>query len=423
MRKLLFYTVISGLLLSCQQRNQQSERQRRSSLQEAIADTTRNWQWRGENRDGIYHETRLMKRWSYDGPQLLWSFEGLGEGFSSPSIANEKIYITGLTDDKLMLYMFDLNGLLLTSKEIGNEWNSGHNGPRSTITIDDGKLYVYNALGNLFCLDELTLETLWTKNLFRDFDGTNLTWGATESPLIVGDKIIMTPGGTRNNIVALNKNSGALVWSSRGEGTLSAYCSPQFISDQDVPMIVTSMFDYIIALNVDTGEKLWSFQRKSRFNNHPNTPLYHNGMIFSPTGDGGGAIMLRLKNGGKSVELVWEIPELDTQMGGAVRINNYIYASGQTDRSWFCVDWNTGEIKYKVSELAPCNVIAADNMLYCYSERGTMNLVRPNPNGFELMGSFNVTLGTGSHWAHPIIYRGVLYIRHGNALMAYKVKV
>ena len=424
MKKYLLIVFVSGILLSCQQRNpHQEERRRRTNPQEAIVDTTRNWQWRGKNRDGIYDETMLLKKWNYGGPQLLWKYEGIGEGFSSASIANEKLYITGLSDDKLTLFVFNLNGRLLTQKELGNEWNSGHNGPRSTITINDGKMYVYNALGNLFCLDETTLEIVWTKDLFRDFDGKNITWGATESPLIIGEKIIMSPGGTRNNIVALNKETGALIWSSRGEGTLSAYCSPQYIDDQDVPMIVTSMFDYIIALNADTGEKLWSFPRKSQYNNHPNTPLYHNGMIFSSTGDGGGSIMLRLTNGGKAVELVWQNAELDTQMGGAVRIKDYIYASGQVDRNWFCLDWNTGEIKYKIPDIAPCNVIAADEMMYCYSERGTMNLVRPNPERFELTGSFNVTLGTGSHWAHPVIHRGVLYLRHGNALMAYKVRV
>jgi len=405
--------LFSVMLLSCQQ-------------QKAFPSAAEqlNSQWRGENRDGMYlNETGLLKSWPADGPQLLWHFDGLGEGYTSAAIANGKIYITGLSDDKLWLYALDLKGQLLAKKEISKEWQQGHDGPRSTVCVNDGKLYIYNALGQLFCLDEATLGEVWTKDLFTDFDGQSIPWGVTESPLIVGEKIFMTPGGAVNNMVALNKNTGELIWSSPGEGTISAYCSPQYIDDQSVPMVVTSTFDYIIAWNADTGEKLWSFPRTSRYNNHPNTPLYHQGLIFSTTGDGAPAVMLRLTNGGKAVEIVWENPELDTQLGGAVKTGDYVYASGHTNRFWFCIDWNTGETKHKVRDIAACNVVFADGMLYCYSERGTMNLVKPNPdnNEFELVSSFNVTLGDGTHWAHPVIYQGVLYLRHGNTLMAYKI--
>jgi outer membrane protein assembly factor BamB len=321
----------------------------------------------------------------------------------------------------LMLYVFNLDGQLLHKKEIGKDWNENHSGPRSTVCVNDGKLYIYNAFGKLFCVDEASLNVVWAKDFFADFDGQSVPWGATESPLIVDEKIIITPGGSEHNIVALNKTTGELIWSSPGEGTVSAYCSPQYIDDQDIPIVVTSVFDYIIAWNIDTGEKLWSFYRTSEYNNHPNTPLYHNGMIFSPTGDRAGSVMLRLKNGGRDVEQVWENIDLDTQMGGAVRMGEYVYASGHRDRNWFCVDWNTGETQYKVRDIAPCSVISADGLLYCYSERGTMNLVRPNPEKFELISSFEITLGTATHWAHPVILNGVLYLRHGDALMAYKI--
>jgi outer membrane protein assembly factor BamB len=380
-----------------------------------------NSQWRGEKRDGIYNETGLLKEWPAEGPRMLWKYDGLGDGHTSPAIAGNRLYITGMTGDNLILYMFDLNGRLLNRKDIGKDWIENNRGPRSTVCVNDGKLYIYSTLGKLVCLDAATLDEVWTKDLFSDFDGRTITWGVTESPLIVGDKIIMTPGGIKYNVVALNKNTGELIWSSPGEGTVSAYCSPQYIDDQDMPIVVTSVFDYIIALNVNTGEKLWSFPRTSEFNNHPNTPLYHNDMIFSPTGDRGGAIMLRMKNGGKSVEKVWENLSVDTQMGGAVRIGEYVYASGHRDRNWFCVDWNTGETKYKVRDIAPCSVISADGMLYCYSEKGTMNLVRPNPDKFKLVSSFSITSGNGTHWAHPVIHQGVLYIRHGDTLMAYKI--
>jgi outer membrane protein assembly factor BamB len=393
----------------------------------------KNSQWRGENRDGVYNQTGLLKVWPAEGPQLLWKFEGLGEGHTSVSIAGGKIYITGMHGDKLVLYMFDMSGKLLREKEIGKEWNNNHNGTRSTVCINDGKLYIFNALGTLFCLDETTLNEVWKKDLLTEFDGRNLRFGMTESPLIVGDKIFMTPGGVKHNMIALNKHTGALIWSSPGTGMHSSYCSPLFIGDQSVPMVVTYFEgprregvrindNTIAAFNANTGELLWTFPLPSGNDINPNTPLYVDGMIFSITGYRGGAWLLRLKDGGKAVELVWENNEMDNQMGAAIKVGNYIYASGHQNKYWFCVDWKTGKTVYKVSDIAPCNVIFADGMLYCYSERGTMNLVRPNPDKFELVSSFKVPQGSGPHWAHPVIHNGVMYLRHGNALMAYKVK-
>jgi len=394
----------------------------------------KNSQWRGENRDGIYNETGLLKVWPADGPQLLWKFEGLGEGHTSVAIANEKIYITGMHGDALVLYLFDMNGKLLKEKEIGKEWNKNWNGTRSTVCVNDGKLYIFNALGILYCLDEATLNEVWKKDLLTDFDGKNLQFGITESPLIVGDKLFMTPGGVKHNMVALNKSTGALIWSSPGTGRQSTYCSPLYIGDQSIPMVVT-YFDgpkqegsrvqdnTITAFNAETGEMLWSYPVPSQNDINPNTPMYSDGMIFSITGYRGGAWLHRLKDGGKAAELVWHNEEMDNQMGSAIKVGDYVYASGhQAGRYWFCVDWKTGKTIYKDNSIAPCNVIFADGMLYIYDDKGNVALVRPDHEKFDMVSQFKVTLGTDQHWAHPVIHNGVMYLRHGDALMAYRVK-
>ena len=415
MKKYLFIIacLFPVFLLSCKQPN---------NPQRITIDTSKNSQWRGENRDGIYHETGLLKVWPDEGPQLLWSYEGIGDGYTSVAIANEKLYITGLIGEKLNLFVFDLTGKLLNKKEVGAEESVNYPGPRSTLTVNDGKLYIYNALGKLICLDETTLNEIWSKEVFIDLDGKHIEWGVVESPLVVGEKVFISPGGAQNNIVALNKHTGEMIWSSPGEGTISAYCSPQYIGDQPIPIVVTSMNEYIIAVNAETGEKLWSVPQTNEFNIHPNTPLYYDGMLLFATGYRGGAVMLRLKDGGKAVEQVWKNDELDVQFGGFVKIDNYIYASGhQNSRNWLCVDWTTGETKYTDRTISPCNVISADGMLYCYNDKGFVYLVKPNPDKFELVSSFKVTMGTAQHWAHTVIHKGVLYVRHGDALMAYKI--
>jgi len=383
----------------------------------------KNSQWRGEKRNGMYlNETGLLKEWPIDGPNLLWHFDGLGDGYTSVAIANEKIYVTGIIDEKLTLFVFDLNGKLLNKKEVGSEWTINYVGSRCTVCVNDGKLYIGNALGHMYCLDEKTLEQLWKVDLIEEYGGKNLKFGMTESPLIVGDKIFLTPGGETHNMVALNKHTGDLIWSSKGKGMPSTYCSPLYIDNYTIPMVVTNMHEHIIAFNLNTGEEIWSFPQKNSVNVHVNTPLYSDGLIFSSIGYRGGSMQLRLVDNGKDVEEVWTNSEMDNEMGGAIRVGDCVYASGHRNRYWFCVDWKTGETRYKVSDLAPSVVIYADGMLYVYSDKGVMALVKPNPDKFEMVSSFNVTLGTGEHWAHPVIYQGTLYVRHGDSLMAYKIK-
>jgi len=421
MKKYLFIPILFVLLCS--------------SCVHTSKNTSKNWQWRGENRNGVYNETGLLKEWPADGPELLWKFDRLGEGHTSVAIAGEKVYVTGMHDDILTLYVFDMTGTLLTEKEIGKEWKTNWNGTRSSVCINDGKLYIFNALGTLFCLDETTLNEVWKKDLLTEYDGRNLMFGITENPLIVGDKIFMTLGGKKHNMIALNKNTGALIWSSPGTGLLSSYCSPLYIGDQSVPIVVTWMSpikegagrdawndNELVAFHAETGELLWSQALPSQNDINPNTPMYIDGMILSVTGYRGGTWLHRLKDGGKAVELVWKNDEMDNQMGGVIKSGDYLYASGHMNNNWFCVDWKTGETRYKAQEIGRGNIISADGMLYCYSERGEMFLVKPNPEKLEIVSSFKITLGTNQHWAHPVIHQGILYIRHGDTLMAYKVK-
>jgi outer membrane protein assembly factor BamB len=379
-------------------------------------------EWRND-RTGIYNETGLLKSWPADGPKLLWSYEGLGDGHSSVTISNDKLYVNGMTDGKGFIYVFDLNGRLLNRKEYGPEWTRSYVGTRGSIGISDGRLYIYNALGDIHCLDEQTLDVIWQKNVIRDLGGRNINWGYNESLLIIGDKLIVTPGGETHNIVALNKNNGQIIWSSKGLGNTASYCSPLYLPDQQIPQIVTMTNTHIIGINAGNGELLWSYPHENFRRIHPNTPLYSNNMLLCTSGYGKGSVMLRLTNGGRNVEKVWESLDLETKTGGIVKIGNYVYGSGDNSKYWVCLDWNTGETKYKAAELGGTGVtIAADGMLYCYSERGDMALVRPDPAKFDIVSRFPITMGTDQHWAHPVIYKGVMYVRHGNALMAYQIK-
>jgi len=139
--------------------------------------------------------------------------------------------------------------------------------------------------------------------------------------------------------------------------------------------------------------------------------------------------MLRLNVDATKADLVWRNDDLDTHHGGFVLVDGVIYGSNWINNgsgNWVAVDWNTGETKFDTpwpGGKGKGSIIAADDMLYCYDERrGTVGLIRPNPEKFDVVSEFRITKGVGPHWAHPVIHEGVLYIRHGNALMAFKIK-
>ena len=381
-----------------------------------------NIQWRGVDRTGIYTESGLMQSWPENGPDMLWHFDGLGEGHSSVTIDSEKIYLSGMIEGEGYIYVFDFNGKLLNKKKYGPDWSENYIGPRGSIILNDGMLYLISGMCDIYCFNQNSLDLIWKKNFISDFNGKNIQWGVCETPLIIGEKLIATTGGEEHNIVALNKKTGEIIWSSPGKGDRSAYCSPLYIGDQQTPQIVTFTANHIIGVDAANGNLLWSHENKNRHSVHANTPVYSENMILCTSGYGRGTTMLRLKDGGKSVEEVWFSEELDNRMGAMVKVGDYAYGSGDSKRFWFCVDWNTGEIKFRERGLAMGNIIYNDGMLYCYADNGEVVLVKATPEKFDIVSRFPVTKGTAQHWAHPVLYRGMLYVRHGDSLMAYKVK-
>jgi len=378
--------------------------------------------WRGPDRDGIYPETGLLTSWPEGGPEMVWAYEELGKGFSSPVIANGKIYVTGLEEEVGYVYILSMEGKLIRKSPYGEEEADNYPGTRSTPNIIGELMYIATSKGRLLCLDLTTGTTIWTRDLFTDFDGSNIRWGLTENLLIEGDVIYVAPGGEKDNVVALNRHTGALIWSGKGKGELSAYCSPLLINHNGNRILVTMMGTNILGMRADDGTLLWSYPYKNRHNIYPNTPIYHDNSLFLFSGYGKGSIRLALNHDGTAVTKVWENETFDNQMGGVILHEGYLYGSGHNNRRWFVVDWVTGKITHESREIDKGTVIAAEGLLYAYTERGELALIRPLQGSFEIVGSATVTLGSDQHWAHLVIHDGILYVRHGNALMAYNIR-
>ncbi len=378
--------------------------------------------WRGPERMGIYYETGLLQEWPAGGPAMSWAYEQLGEGFTSPVILNGKIFITGMEDRTGYLYVLSMDGTLERKFPYGGEYYQSYPGSRSTPAIAGNLAYVVTGHGMLACMDHTSGKIVWQIDLFNDFDGSNIRWGFTENLLVSGDTLFCTPGGSKYNIVALNRHNGEVIWTSQGSGRLSSYCSPLLINHNGRRILVTMMNSHITGVDAVNGEVLWLHPHANFRNIHPNTPVYHEGYIYAFSGYGMGGVKLRLNRAGDEVTEVWFNGDLDNQLGGTVLVDGYIYGSGDRNRFWFCVDWETGETLYRSRDIDKGTVIWADGRLYCYTERGELALVEPGPDGFTIRGQTDITLGSAQHWAHLVIDNGILYVRHGNALMAYNIR-
>ncbi len=377
--------------------------------------------WRGPNASGIYPDKGLLKEWPANGPEVIWSTTELGEGHSSPVFSNGNIYLSGMEGDKGYIYILNMQGKLQDKFEYGDEFSESYPGARSTPTIVGDLLYIMNGFGVVSCFELATKKEKWTKDLLNDFDGSNLKWGITESLVVDGDKIYCTPGGKNYNVVALNRFDGSLIWSCKGEGELSAYCTPLLVEQGRTKLLVTHTASHVIGINRETGVLLWSHSQPNKWSVHANTPVYGDGAIYYLSGYGKGGGRLNLNSDGTGITSKWFNEKADNRIGGAVYIDGFLYSTGDNFRESFCIDGSTGEIKWSSKDVGKGVTIAADGMLIFYTERGELALVEATPNGFNLKGKTKVTLGTAQHWAHPVINNGILYVRHGNALIAYKI--
>jgi len=381
-------------------------------------------QWRGQNRDGKYPDKNLLKKWQDGGPNLIWFADGLGEGYSSPAVTSLGIYITGMIDHIGYLFALDLSGKQRWQTPYGPEWEDGHDGARSTPTVVTDKIYLMSGQGKVVCFNTNDGVIVWEVDLIDVFGGRNLRWGMTESLLVDGDRVFCTPGGSDAMMVILDRFSGKTQKIIEGNGEKSGYCSPWIITHNDKRLLLTMTGESVVGLDAETGDFLWRQEHENGRGINPNTPLYHQGYIYAVSGYGRGGQLIKLTPDGKDVEQIWSEETLDSQMGATMLVNGYIYGSGHKNKGWHCIDWKTGEVQYTAKELgSKGNIIFAEDLFYCYSERGDVGLVRPNPEKFDVISSFKITKGSGPHWAHPVIANGKLFIRHGDVLQVFDVRV
>jgi outer membrane protein assembly factor BamB len=386
-------------------------------------------QWRGPNRAGIYNESNLLKTWPENGPELLWETNILGAGYGSPTITKDKLFVTGTQDSTAFLFAFDLKGKLLYKTSIGQEWVINYPGSRCSPTIADDLVYVMTGKGNLICLKANTGTIKWQKNMVTDFGGISPLFGFSESPLIDGDKLFCTPGGEKYNVVALNRFTGELVWNCEGKKERSAYHAPAIITVGNRKIIAAFSAYHLLGIDAGTGELLWTHEQINTpiekrslgmGDTHANTVLFENNILYYVEGDGNCAVALQIDNDGKTIKQLWNNALVDNYMGGIVKHGKFIYSCAFSKNDLVKVDINTGVITDSLS-IGRGSVILSDNMLYYYNFKGEVHLVDFQNGRLKDISNYKITKGSHEYFAHPVISKGVLYVRHGEFLGAYKI--
>jgi outer membrane protein assembly factor BamB len=381
--------------------------------------------FRGVAGDGVFPETGLLKQWPEGGPKLAWSVKGLGLGYSSAVIADRTVYVTGMDDQKQgVLFAFNLDGSPKWKTTYGPELEKrgpAVAGTRGTPTIDGDRVFLMTGFAKLITFDAAKGQALRTVDLVDRFGPKQAQFGFAECVLVDGRKVICTPGGPDASLVALDRDTGETLWQTKGLSQPSGYCSARLVNHDGRSLILTMLANSVVAVDAGSGEVVWQHEYPQRAGVQPNPPLYHNGMVYVSSGMGTGGAMLPLSS---SEPAKWTDKTLDCQMQGTVLLDGYIYGTAQSgNRGLVCLDWKTGEAKWNAPATKMGAVVAADGMLYVYTEDGTMILVKPDPEGYKPTGQFTISAGTNEHWAHPTIANGRLYVRHGDALLVYDIRV
>lgn len=386
-------------------------------------------QWRGPGRNGISSETGLLKDWPAGGPQLRWKATDIGEGYSTPSVADGRVFLISDRDgDEFAIAFDEKTGAQVWSVKIGKVGaNQGpqYPGSRCTPTVDGDNLYVLSSNGELSCLKAADGSSVWQKQIETEFEGKRGNWAYSESPLVDGDLLICTPGGARATLLALNKRTGAVVWQAASpEADLAAYSSPIAVEVDGGRQYIQFLHKGLVGVDAKTGKFLWRYNKTIDVAANIPTPIFADNMVFSATGRQGGGGVAKLSGQGDAAKAdeVWHSTDVRNGIGGAVLLDGRLY--GGNGQTLTCVEFATGKVLWNERGVGDGGVCYADGRLYVRAIKGGgVALVEPSPEGYKEHGRFTQPdLSGKDNWQHPLVANGGLYLRDQGSLFCYDVK-
>ncbi len=384
-------------------------------------------QFRGPARDGHASSTRLQKSWPPSGPKPLWSASGLGEGYAAVSVANGRVFTMGLVgNDEKVLAVDEKTGRPLWASSTGGEpfRDGAGNGPRCTPTVDGDRVYAQGCFGDLVCLDAKSGQRRWHKNVLKEFDGRSIHWGICESPLIDGEKIICTPGGRDATMVALNKQTGALIWKARvPDSPPAGYASAIAIEVGGVRQYVNFTAQGVIGVRAADGEFLWSNRSAANGTANCSAPTFFENHVFYASGYGTGGALVKLESNGNTTraEERYKINDMKNHHGGMVVVDGFLY--GCDENILTCLDLLSGKVMWKDRNPGKGSITFADGLLIVRSENGPVTLVDANSKAYVEKGRFEQPRRSNQQsWAYPVVANGKLLLRDLDLLLCYDLR-
>jgi len=380
-------------------------------------------QWLGPSRNGISPETGLAQQWPPAGPPVVWSAEGLGAGYGTVVVKGGRLFVQGLRGRQTMLHSLNAaDGKYLWSKPLGSGGDNDRGpGPRSTPTLDGDRVYVLTENGELWCMREDGTE-VWHRNILREFSGRNIGWLLSESPLVDGDRVVVTPGGRQAGIVALDKMTGKTIWTSKELSDEAGYASAIAIEVQGIRAYTTFTANAAVGVRATDGKLMWSYRTAANGTANITTPVFFQDKVFytSDYGTGAGLVTLRPQNGSLAATENYFTRDMQNHHGGVVLVGGTIY--GFSNAILTALDFATGKMLWRDRSVGKGSVSYADNRLYMLSEDNVVGLAEVTAKGYREVGRFTIADQGLPSWSHPVVSGGRMYIRNQNVLTAYDVR-
>ena len=424
-------------------------------------------QWQGPDRNAISKEGGLLKEWPKEGPPLTWKINGIGGGDSAPAIAAGRIIGMGNRGEDEVVWAFsETDGKELWVTRLGPAFqqrpSQGKEGPACSPTVDGDLLFVEGLGGNVACLQAKDGKIVWQISMTTDFAGRVPMWSYRESPLVDGNKLIVTPGADSAMLVALDKMTGKAIWKTQmpastnssatgpggpggpggggrggrggGGGSGASYSSVIAIDFEGQRQYVQLTAKALIGVAAADGKFLWRYDKPAnRMGINCSTPIYKDGLIFAASayGAGGGAVKLSKEaNGEIKAEEVYFTNKMQNHHGGMIVVDGALYgANGGNEGGYLvCLDFKTGNILWNEGDsgkrrVPKGSIAMADGMFYYRTEKGTLLLIEPNSKEYTERGRFEQPDRTNlPAWAHPVVANGKLYVRDQETLYCYNIK-
>jgi outer membrane protein assembly factor BamB len=394
-------------------------------LPRAQAPAAFDWpQWRGPDRSGVSRETGLLAAWPKGGPPQIWMTPDLGAGYGSIAVAGDRIYVQGMRNrQSVVTSLVRATGKPAWVRILGPARDNDRGpGPRGTPTVDADRVYVLTENGDLAALRAADGTVIWQRDVLKDFGGENLNWLISESPLVDGNVVIVTPGGRSGGMVALDKMTGKTVWASRELRDEAGYASAIAADVQGVRTIMTLTSDAAVGVRRSDGKLMWRYTAVANRTANAATPVYADNKVFfsSAYGTGGALLALRAAGGDVHADEVYFTRDMQNHHGGMVLLNGYLY--GFNNSILTCLEFATGKVLWRDRSVGKGSITAADGHLYVLGEDNVMGLAEATPAGYREKGRFTIRDQNLPSWAHPVVSGGRLYIRNQGTLTSYDIR-